>query len=272
MAFKMKAGKEGPMYKNFGIGKKSPYNKAWPSREENTDAHGNEIKRKSPYNQSTPPVPHSSRQPKTKTIDGIEYKVNQKKPGTEGSVRTSSVRTSKGEPPMKQISYSKLMPSGSIQKERDAAKAKENAKAGSTKGEPPMKQMGGTAKKVPTRSSKGESPYMQRGNQPKQERSKPIGESPLMQRGGVARKAVGSTKGEPPMKQMGGAVRKAAGRTVGEPPMKQNFDAAADQWKHSGVRKSLTTGGVVEKQQGKAKKKKDLFGNIAKGASKAVKG
>jgi len=54
--------------------------------------------------------------------------------------------------------------------------------------------------------------------------------------------------------------------------MKQNFDAAADQWKHSGVRKSLTTGGVVEKQQGKAKKKKDLFGNIAKGASKAVKG
>ena len=27
MAFKMKAGKEGPMYKNFGIGKDSPYNK-----------------------------------------------------------------------------------------------------------------------------------------------------------------------------------------------------------------------------------------------------
>ena len=54
--------------------------------------------------------------------------------------------------------------------------------------------------------------------------------------------------------------------------MNQRFDVAAEEWRRSGVRKNLTPGGVVEKQQKKAKKKKELFGNIAKGASQAVKG
>ena len=321
MAFKMKAGKEGPMYKNFGIGKKSPMKQDIQLEDVKEQARnlksnvGDTINpsRKVRSEAELAQAKDRFKNLKSKTED-LKYK----------TADLERMKTSKKpymdthKSPMKQKTYE-----GGDQGERwegeDEYKKKQNMdhrarhrkamadfgddfewKRDGTKLTSRMKDLEregyGHDQQLGEFKEKWESgeagwPFGKNKNQ-QVAKAGPTKESPMNQGMKTRRthpderpreyppldpdKVLKDKKGKKNSRNIPEGHKKKEDwkkpKMKSKSPMNQRFDVAAEEWRRSGVRKNLTPGGVVEKQQKKAKKKKELFGNIAKGASQAVKG